>query len=65
PPFDPARDSFLAPGVIALIKRIVLKLNLSKDEVNQIFIEHNSHIGQSLKLPLLPEKSWSSLEKEF
>jgi len=65
PPFDPNRDSFLAPGVIDLIKRIVLKLKLSKDEVKQIFLEHNSLVGQSLKLPLPPEKSWPSLDKEF
>ncbi len=57
PPFDPNRDSFLAPGVIDLIKRIVLKLKLSKDEVRQIYLEHNSRVGQSLKLPLSPEKS--------
>lgn len=65
PPFDPNRDSFLAPGVTDLIKRIVLKLKLSKDEVKQIFLGHNSRIGQSLKLPLSSEKSWPSLEKEL
>src|SRR3989344_380016 len=65
PPFDPNRDSSLAPGVIDLIKRIVLKLNLSKDEVKQIYIEHNSRSEKSLRLPLSAEKSWQSLEKEI
>ncbi len=65
PPFDPNRDSFLAPGVIDLIKRIVLKLNLSKDEVKQIYIEHNSRSEKSLRLPLSAEKSWQSLEKKI
>jgi len=65
PPFDPNRDSFLAPGVLDLVKRIVLKLKLSRDEIKQIFLEHNSRIRQSLKLPLPPEKSWSSLDKEL
>jgi len=65
PPFDPNRDSFLAPGVIDLIKRIVLKLNLTKDEIKKIFVEHNSRIEKSLRLPLSAEKSWQSLEKEI
>ncbi len=65
PPFDPNRDSFLAPGVIDLIKRIVLKLELSKDEIKQIFTEHNSRMEKSLRLPLSPEKAWQSLEKEI
>lgn len=65
PSFDPNRDSFLAPGVIDLIKRIALKLNLSKDEIRQIFIEHSLRIRQSLRLPFSPEKSWQSLEKEL
>lgn len=65
PPFDPNRDSFLALGVIDLIKRIVLKLKLSQDEIKQIYIEHNLRIEKSLRLPLSAEKSWQSLEKEI
>jgi DNA-directed RNA polymerase subunit RPC12/RpoP len=65
PPFDPNRDSFLAPGVIDLIKRIVLKSKLNKDEIKKIFIEHNSRIEKSLRLPLSVEKAWQSLEKEI
>jgi predicted RNA-binding Zn-ribbon protein involved in translation (DUF1610 family) len=65
PPFDPNRNLFLAPGVIDRIKRIVQKLKLSKDEVRQIFLEHNSSTGQTLKLWLSPDKSWISLDKEL
>src|SRR3989338_1777077 len=65
PPFDPKESAFLALGVIDLIKRIVLKLNLSKDEVKQIFIEHNSRSEKSLRLPISTEQAWSSLEKEL
>lgn len=65
PPFDPHRDSFLAPGVIDLIKRIVIKLNLNKEEIKQIFIENNSRVEKSLRLPLSVEKSWQLLEKEI
>lgn len=65
PQFDPKHDSFLAPFVIDVIKRIMLKLNLNKNEIRQIFIEHNLHIGQSLKLPLSPEQAWLFLDKEL
>lgn len=65
PPFNPKDLAFLAPGVIDLIKRIVLKLSLSKDEIKQIFVEHNSRIEKSLRLPLSAENSWQSLEKEI
>lgn len=65
PPFDPKESAFLVPGVVDLIKRIVLKLNLSKEEVKQIFIEHNSRSEKSLRLPLSTEQAWSSLDKEL
>jgi len=65
PPFDLKESAFLAPGVIDLIKRIVLKLNLPKDEIKQIFIEHNSRSEKSLRLPLSAEKAWQSLQKEI
>jgi DNA-directed RNA polymerase subunit RPC12/RpoP len=65
PPFNPKDFSFLAPGVIDLIKRIMLKLKLDKDKIKQIFIEHNSRIEKSLRLPLSAENSWQSLEKEI
>lgn len=65
PPFDPKELAFLAPGVIDLIKRIILKLNLSKDEIKQIFIEHNSRSEKSLRLPLSTEEAWLSLDKEL
>lgn len=65
PPFDPKESAFLAPGVIDLIKRIVLKLNLSKEEIKQIFVEHNSRSEKSLRLPLSVEEAWISLDKEI
>jgi len=65
PPFNPKELAFLAPGVMDLIKRIVLKLNLSKEEIKQIFVEHNSRIEKSLRLPLSAENSWQSLDKEI
>ncbi len=65
PPFDPKESAFLAPGVIDLIKRIVLKLNLSKEEIEQIFVEHNSRSEKSLRLPLSVGGAWILLDKEI
>lgn len=65
PPFDPKESAFLAPGVIALIKKIMLESNLNKDKIKQIFIEHNSRLEKSLRLPLSTEKAWQSLGKEI
>lgn len=64
-PFDPKESAFLAPGVIDLIKRIVLKINLSKDETKQIFVEHNSRSEKSLRLPVSAEQAWLSMDKEL
>ena len=64
-PFDPKELAFLAPGVIDLIKRIVLKLKLSKDEIKQIFVEHNSRSEKSLRLPVSAEQAWLSMDKEL
>ena len=65
PPFDPKESAFLAPGVIDLIKKIVLKLDLNKDDVKQIFIEHNLRSEKSLRLPISTDQAWSSLDKEL
>jgi hypothetical protein len=65
PPFNPEELAFLAPGVIDLVKRIILKLNLSKKEVKQIFIDHNSRSEKSLRLPLSVERAWILLNKEI
>ncbi len=62
PPFD-LRDAFLAPGLMDIIKRIVKRLKMSSDELRALFVEHNTRLYKSLKLPLSPEQSWSSIEK--
>ncbi|HDH28098.1 MAG TPA: hypothetical protein ENH13_03090 [Euryarchaeota archaeon] len=65
PPFDPKNSAFLAPGVVDRVKRIIEKLKLGRDEVKQMFVEHNSRIEKSLKLPLSPETCWTSIDKEL
>lgn len=65
PPFDPEKTAFLAPGVINVVKRMMKKSELSEDMVMSIFIEHNSRVERSLKLPLSPDECWSPLKKEL
>ncbi len=66
PPFEPSEDnSFLAPGVIERIQRILKKLELEKEKVKTDFIEHNSLIKQSMRLPVDPATCWSKIEKEI
>ncbi|MDD5527775.1 MAG: hypothetical protein PHO56_02245 [Patescibacteria group bacterium] len=68
PPFSPNFDSLsssLAPGILDLVRRITLKLNLSKNRIKQIFIEHNTVVEKNLRLPLSAEKAWQVLEKEL
>ena len=65
PPFDPKQSAFLAPGVVDLVRRIMKKLEFDKDKIKSIFIEHNSQIEKSLKLPLTVENCWRALENEI
>lgn len=65
PPFNPNHFTSLAPGIIYRVEKIVKKLELQNDEIKQLFIEHNKKIGQSLRLPLLPEQCWDKLEVEL
>lgn len=62
PPFD-LKTAFLAPGMIDIVKRIVERLKMNKDDLRSLFVEHNTRLSQSLKLPLSPDKAWSSIEK--
>ena len=66
PPFDPNNgNSFLAPGIIDLVKQIMKKLGLSKDEVNKLFLERNSRIEKSMKLPVSMIECWDKIQKEL
>ena len=66
PAFDPqSENSPLAPGVLKRIDQIIRKLDFNKNKIKSIFVEHNSRIEKSLKLPLSAEKGWKLLEKEF
>lgn len=65
PPFNPRQFASLAPGIIDLVKRTAVKLSFDKNKIKTIFIEHNSRIEKSLRLPVSTENAWQSLEKEI
>lgn len=65
PPFDPSEEnSFLAPGVIDRIQRIVKKLDAKKGDVRKKFLEHNTRIEKAMRLPVAPTDCWSKIEDE-
>lgn len=67
PPFNP-RDTamiFLAPGIIQQIIRINKEINISKEEIKQIFFDHNLKVEKTRKLPLSVQDAWIKLEQEL
>jgi hypothetical protein len=67
PAFNPKNSSevFLAPGIISYIKQISKEMNLSIDDIKQIFFEHNQIVEKSKKLPLPVQDAWLNLESEL
>ncbi len=64
-PFFHSADAFLAPEIIATVRQIASRLRVVNDSIKKVFIEHNSPVWQSLRLPLSPEQCWISLDKEL
>jgi predicted RNA-binding Zn-ribbon protein involved in translation (DUF1610 family) len=62
PPFTPDESAFLAPGVVDRIRQVIRKLKLTEKEIKDLFFEQNSHIENSLRLPLTPEACWQGIE---
>ena len=56
---------FVAPGVIDIIKIISKRLEMSLDQIKEIFINHNERIWKNLKLPVSPINAWNDLELEI
>jgi hypothetical protein len=67
PPFNikDSSSTFIAPGIINYIRIINNDLNLSKEEIKQIFFEHNLKVQKFRKLTLSVEDAWIKLEPEF
>lgn len=58
--FNP-EERFLAPGVINMIRSEIEQLGLLIPKVKDMFIQHNTEVQKSLKLPLSPEKAWERI----
>jgi hypothetical protein len=67
PPFDPNNsvDTFLAPGVLDYIDQLTDELDLTKDQLKEMFFNHNLKVEKSRKLPLSVQDAWAKLETEI
>lgn len=64
PPFDPS-SSFLAPGVIAYIDKMLEQTGFGIDKAKERFLEVSQRVRSNLNLPLNEKSAWKKLEKEF
>jgi len=64
PPFNPKNsvNASLAPGILQYIQQINKELNFTKDQIKEIFYEHNLKVKKSRKLPLSIQDAWVILE---
>jgi hypothetical protein len=67
PPFDPNNsvDAFLAPGILNYIDQLTNELNLTKDQLKEIFFNHNLKVEKSKKLPLPVQEAWVRFETNY
>lgn len=63
-PFDPEMK-FLAPGVIDRIQRVIKKLEITKEEVKEIFMDFGSKEQKSTRAPIAPADCFEELETEI
>jgi len=63
-PFD-SELAFLAPGVIDRIKKIIEKLELSKEEVKEIYFDFSDKMQKSTSAPITPSDCFVKLETEI
>jgi hypothetical protein len=61
PSFNP-KTGLLIPGNVKLFFKLGDDLKLSADEIKTIFIENNTKVFKSLKLPVSPEMAWGMIE---
>ncbi|MBN2287642.1 MAG: hypothetical protein JXI43_14435 [Tissierellales bacterium] len=64
PSFNP-ETAFLPPTNVEHFFKLGTDMKMSAAEIKTIFIEHNTKIYKSLKLPVSPENAWQSIEKIF
>ncbi len=56
---------FLAPGIIDVVKKIIKKLNLDKQEVKEIYLRISDIEHKSIRAPINPIDTLEELEKEI
>ena len=64
PPFSP-NESFLAPGLIQVLKRMMGLMAVDLLFVEDLYIEHNQEVCTRLGLPQSPNLNWSKLKAEL
>jgi DNA-directed RNA polymerase subunit RPC12/RpoP len=64
PNFDPSM-SFLAPGLVGGIAKLIKKLSLDEARTTEIFYRIASANHFSLKLPVTPDEAWKILRAEL
>jgi len=62
PPFNP-KMAFLPPANVEHFFKLGTDMKMSATEIKSVFIEHNTKIYNSLKLPVSPENAWKSIEE--
>lgn len=66
PPWDPKDPSAeLAPGIIDRIYRIILKTEMEKNIVEELYLQRTEEIYNSLRLPLSPAGLWRRISREI
>lgn len=64
-PFFTPESGMLSPGIIKPMKKMISKLDLSKEDCKKGFIEVTIPIHQGTPTKLHPEKAWNSLRTEL
>lgn len=64
PSFD-VTLGLIAPDIVDRVRILIKKLNITIDDVKEIFLKHNQRIYENLKLPVNLENAWEKLEIEL
>jgi len=62
---DSNDKSGLAPGILDLIRKTNKSLNLPKQNIKELFLEHNQIVQKSRKLSISVKDAWNELEEHL
>lgn len=63
PEFAPENSGDLPPGMLGELYGMINKLQIDKEEVKELFLQHNINVYSYLGMPLKPEECWPVVEK--